>query len=61
MPFEVSREELEAIGRGAHDADLDPVRNAARAAAIAEDRAIFQGYAAAGIDGIFAAPRPRSA
>src|SRR4051812_7577952 len=55
IPFEVQREELEAIGRGATDADLDVVRNAARAAAIAEDRAIFQGYPAAGIQGIFEA------
>jgi uncharacterized linocin/CFP29 family protein len=55
IPFEVAREELDAIGRGATDPDLDSVRNAARAAAIAEDRAIFQGYAAAGITGIFAA------
>jgi uncharacterized linocin/CFP29 family protein len=55
VPFEVSREELEGIARGAQDPDLNSVRNAARAAAIAEDRAIFQGYAAAGIDGIFAA------
>jgi uncharacterized linocin/CFP29 family protein len=31
------------------------VHNAARAAAVAEDRAIFQGYAPAGIRGIFAA------
>jgi uncharacterized linocin/CFP29 family protein len=53
VPFEVSREELEAIGRGARDVDLDPVRNAARAAGIAEDRAIFRGYAPAGIAGIF--------
>jgi len=55
IPFEVSREELDSIGRGARDPDLDPVRNAARAAAIAEDRAVFQGYEAAGITGIFAA------
>jgi uncharacterized linocin/CFP29 family protein len=55
IPFELSREELEAIGRGARDADLDPVRNAARAAAIAEDRAIFKGYPAAKIEGIFPA------
>jgi uncharacterized linocin/CFP29 family protein len=39
--------------RGARDADLDPVRNAARAAGIAEDRAIFRGYEPAGIVGIF--------
>jgi len=55
IPFELSREELDAIGRGARDADLDPVRNAARAAAIAEDRAIFKGYPAAKIEGIFPA------
>jgi uncharacterized linocin/CFP29 family protein len=55
IPFEVDREELDAIGRGDTNPDLDSVRNAARAAAIAEDRAIFQGYAAAGIDGIFPA------
>jgi uncharacterized linocin/CFP29 family protein len=55
IPFEIQREELEAIARGADDPDLDVVRNAARAAAIAEDRAIFQGYAAAGIEGIFQA------
>jgi uncharacterized linocin/CFP29 family protein len=60
VPFEVSREELEAIGRGARDADLDIVRNAARAAAIAEDRAIFQGYSAARIEGIFAAASRQS-
>jgi uncharacterized linocin/CFP29 family protein len=55
VPFEIAREELEAIGRGARDVNLDPVRNAARAAAIAEDRAIFRGYAAAEIEGIFEA------
>jgi uncharacterized linocin/CFP29 family protein len=55
IPFEVDREELDAIGRGDTNPDLDSVRNAARAAAIAEDRAIFQGYEAAGIEGIFAA------
>ena len=58
--FELSREELEAIGRGAQDPNLDPVRDAARAAAIAEDRAIFQGYAPAGIRGIFPAAADRS-
>lgn len=60
IPFELSREEIDAIARGAQDADLDPVRNAARAAAIAEDRAIFQGYPAGGIQGIFPAGTQRS-
>jgi uncharacterized linocin/CFP29 family protein len=52
VTFELSREELDAIGRGAGDPDLDPVRKAARAAAIAEDRAVFQGYAPGEITGI---------
>ena len=47
IPFELSREELQAMGRGAKDPDLDPVRQAARHAALAEDRAVFHGYAAA--------------
>ena len=47
-----SRAELDAIDRGAFDADLDPVRFAARRAAMAEDRAIFHGYAPAGIGGL---------
>ena len=60
VPFEVSRDELEAVGRGARDADLDSVRNAARAAGIAEDRAVFQGYRPAGIVGMFEASASQS-
>jgi uncharacterized linocin/CFP29 family protein len=52
IPFELAREELEAAARGAKDANLDPVRDAARTAALAEDRTVFHGYRAAGIDGI---------
>lgn len=52
VPFELSRDELEAAGRGAKDPDLDAVRKAAAAAASAEDRAVFRGFAAAGIRGI---------
>jgi len=59
VPFELSRAELDAITRGGSDADLNPVRNAARAAAVAEDRAVFQGYAAAAIEGMFAASAER--
>lgn len=55
IPFELSRDELEAVGRGADDPDLDPLRDAARAIALAEDKAIFHGYQAAGIGGIVAA------
>lgn len=52
VPFELSRDELESLGRGAKDPDLAAVRHAARSAATAEDRAIFHGYAAAAIGGI---------
>jgi len=51
-PFELSLSELDAVARGAKDVELQPVKDAARAIALAEDRAIFQGYAAAGIEGI---------
>jgi uncharacterized linocin/CFP29 family protein len=50
--FTLSREELDAVPRGAKDADLKPVTEAAQAIAAAEDRAVFHGYAAAGIRGI---------
>ncbi|HTR87134.1 MAG TPA: family 1 encapsulin nanocompartment shell protein [Reyranella sp.] len=50
--FDMSRAELDAIDRGARDPDLDAVTAAARTIAIAEDRSIFHGYAAAHITGI---------
>lgn len=50
--FELSRSELEAVARGAPDADLDPVREAAVRIALSEDRAVFHGYKAGGIEGI---------
>lgn len=52
VPFELRRSELDAVDRGAKDMDTDPVIKAARAIAIAEDRAIFHGYKPAGIQGI---------
>jgi uncharacterized linocin/CFP29 family protein len=55
LSFELSRAELETIGRGGKDADLQPVTVAARTIAIAEDRAVFHGYGAGGIEGIFTA------
>jgi uncharacterized linocin/CFP29 family protein len=57
-PFELLRAELEALDRGAKDADLNPVIEAARTAAIAEDRAIFHGQPNAHIAGIFEAAAP---
>ena len=52
VPFRLSREELDNVERGAQDTDLDPVKDAARRIAFAEDRAIFEGYVAANITGI---------
>jgi uncharacterized linocin/CFP29 family protein len=52
VPFEVDRTEMEAIRRGAKDADLEPVTEAAQKLAIAEDKAIFDGYGAGSITGI---------
>src|SRR5262249_20247522 len=50
--FELSRNEIDDMGRGAEDADLDPVIDAATRIAHAEDSAVFNGYEAAGIAGI---------
>jgi uncharacterized linocin/CFP29 family protein len=50
--FTISRTELDAIERGSQSPDLDPVRVAAVRLAEAEDKAIFHGFAAAGIDGL---------
>lgn len=52
VPFEVTRQAIDEVERGANDADWQPVKDAARLMAFAEDRAIFEGYAAAGIEGI---------
>jgi uncharacterized linocin/CFP29 family protein len=52
VPFELSRPELEAVSRGAKDPELDAVRKAAYQIAVAEDRMVFHGYAAAAVDGI---------
>ncbi|MGH7898732.1 MAG: family 1 encapsulin nanocompartment shell protein [Candidatus Binatia bacterium] len=52
VPFEVSRAEIDSIGRGAADPDLKPVIEAATRMACTEDRIVFYGYPAAGIRGI---------
>lgn len=52
VPFTVTREAVDDVERGAQDSDWDPVKDAAKKLAFAEDRAIFEGYEAAHIDGI---------
>lgn len=52
VPFELSRQAIDDVERGAQDSDWGPLKEAARKIAFAEDRAVFEGYAAAGIQGI---------
>ena len=52
VPFELAREAIDDVERGANDSDWSPLKEAARKIAFAEDRAVFDGYAAAGIQGI---------
>jgi uncharacterized linocin/CFP29 family protein len=52
VPFTVDRRQVDDVERGAKDADWQPVKDAARQIAFAEDRAVFEGYPAAGIEGI---------
>ncbi len=52
VPFTLDREQIDDVERGANDSDWQPVKDAARLLAFAEDRAIFEGYGAAGIGGV---------
>jgi uncharacterized linocin/CFP29 family protein len=58
-PFAVARDELRAADRGAADVDLAALDRAARNLAVAENTAVFHGWAEAGIQGITeASPHP---
>ena len=52
VPFELTRQAIDDVERGATDSDWSAVKEAARKIAFAEDRSVFDGYAAAGIQGI---------
>src|SRR5215813_1775057 len=52
VAFELDRQMIDDVERGAKDSDWQPVKDAAKTIAFAEDVAIFEGYAAAGIAGI---------
>jgi uncharacterized linocin/CFP29 family protein len=52
VPFELTRAAIDDVERGANDSDWSPLKEAARTIAFAEDRAVFDGYAAAAIQGI---------
>ncbi|MEX0167849.1 family 1 encapsulin nanocompartment shell protein [Streptomyces sp. LMG1-1-1.1] len=52
VPFTVDRAAVDDVERGSKDSDWQPVKDAARTMAFVEDRAIFDGYGAAGVDGL---------
>jgi uncharacterized linocin/CFP29 family protein len=52
VPFELSRQTIDDVERGSNDSDWQPAKDAAKRLAFAEDRAIFDGYHDADIQGI---------
>ncbi len=52
VPFTLDRQDVDDVERGALDSNWQPVKDAAKQIAFAEDRAIFEGYAAAGVTGV---------
>jgi uncharacterized linocin/CFP29 family protein len=52
VPFVLDRQQIDDVERGAQDSDWQPVKDAARQLAFAEDRAVIDGYPAGGIEGI---------
>ncbi|MFJ7961904.1 family 1 encapsulin nanocompartment shell protein [Streptomyces sp. NPDC096324] len=52
VPFRVSRDAVDDVDRGANDSDWQPVKDAARTMAFAEDQTVFNGYVAARVDGL---------
>jgi uncharacterized linocin/CFP29 family protein len=52
VPFELDRQAIDDVDRGANDSDWQAAKDAARQIAFAEDGAVFEGYAAAGVGGI---------
>lgn len=52
IPFDLERQMIDDVERGANDSDWQPAKVAAQKLAFAEDRAIFEGYDAAGIIGV---------
>lgn len=52
VPFELSRQAIDDVERGSEDSNWQPAKDAAKKIAFAEDRAIFDGYSEANIQGI---------
>jgi uncharacterized linocin/CFP29 family protein len=52
VPFQLARQQIDDVERGANDSDWQPLKDAAKRIAFTEDRAIFEGYAAGAIEGV---------
>ncbi|MCU1656532.1 MAG: bacteriocin [Pseudonocardiales bacterium] len=52
VPFRVSRDVVDDVERGAKDSDWQPVKDAAKELAFAEDSAVVDGFTPAGITGV---------
>jgi uncharacterized linocin/CFP29 family protein len=52
VPFRVSRAAVDDVERGATDSDWQPVKDAAKELAFAEDRAVIDGFTPGGITGL---------
>ena len=52
VPFDLTRQAIDDVERGARDSDWSPLKDAAHKIAFAEDRAVFEGYAPAQIQGV---------
>jgi uncharacterized linocin/CFP29 family protein len=52
VPFQLDQLELDNVTRGAKDADLEPLEDAARRLALFEESAVYNGFEPAGIEGI---------
>ena len=52
VPFELSRKAIDDVLRGAEDSDWQPLKDAAKKIAFAEDQAIFEGLDSANIQGM---------
>src|SRR5215472_2797049 len=52
VPFDLDRQMIDDVERGANDSDWQPAKDAAKKIAFAEDVAIFDGYNAGAIQGI---------
>ena len=52
VPFTLTRQAIDDVERGSNDSDWQPLKDAAKTIAYAEDHVVFEGYADGGIEGM---------